>query len=85
MVNSVDPDQTPRSAASDLGLHCLPRSVCPKYGSQNETLGDRRTISKKCGTLFSRKTTNHCFEAQVKIIVFIVDLIEDDNYAVLNG
>ena len=22
--NSVDPDQTPRSAASDLGLHCLP-------------------------------------------------------------
>ena len=25
-ANSVDPDQTPRSAASDLGLHCLPRS-----------------------------------------------------------
>ena len=23
-ANSVDPDQTPRSAASDLGLHCLP-------------------------------------------------------------
>ena len=23
-VNSVDPDQTPHSAASDLGLHCLP-------------------------------------------------------------
>ena len=22
--NSVDPDQTPRSAASDLGRHCLP-------------------------------------------------------------
>ena len=22
--NSGDPDQTPRSAASDLGLHCLP-------------------------------------------------------------
>ena len=26
---SVDPDQTPRSAASDLGLHCLFRHVCP--------------------------------------------------------
>ena len=26
-ANSVDPDQTPRSAASDLGLHCL--SVTP--------------------------------------------------------
>ena len=25
-VNSVDSDQTPRSAASDLGLHCLPTS-----------------------------------------------------------
>ena len=23
IVNSVDPDQTPRSAASDLGLYCL--------------------------------------------------------------
>ena len=25
-AKSVDPDQTPRSAASDLGLHCLPMS-----------------------------------------------------------
>ena len=25
-ANSVDPDQTPRSAASDLGLHFLPIS-----------------------------------------------------------
>ena len=23
-ANSGDPDQTPRSAAPDLGLHCLP-------------------------------------------------------------
>ena len=23
-ANNVDPDQTPRSAASDLGLNCLP-------------------------------------------------------------
>ena len=26
LANSEDPDQTPRSAASDLGLHCLPLS-----------------------------------------------------------
>ena len=26
-ANSVDPDQTPSSAASDLGLHCLPVSL----------------------------------------------------------
>ena len=25
-ANSVDPDQTPRCAASDLSLHCLPVS-----------------------------------------------------------
>ena len=25
-ANSVDPDQTPHSVASDLGLHCLPMS-----------------------------------------------------------
>ena len=25
-ANSMEPDQTPRSAASDLGLHCLPMS-----------------------------------------------------------
>ena len=23
LANSVDPDQTPQNAASDLGLHCL--------------------------------------------------------------
>ena len=26
-ANNVDSDQTPRSAASDLGLHCLPMSL----------------------------------------------------------
>ena len=26
-ANSVDPDQTPSSAASDQGLHCLPMSL----------------------------------------------------------
>ena len=33
MANSVDPDETPRSAASHQGLHCLLRPVCPNtYG-----------------------------------------------------
>ena len=26
-ANSIDPDQTPRSAASDLDLHCLSMSL----------------------------------------------------------
>ena len=30
VVNSVDPDQTPHSAASDLGQHCLHRPVYSK-------------------------------------------------------
>ena len=30
IANSVDPDQTPRSASSDLGLHCLRMSL---YGT----------------------------------------------------
>ena len=29
VANSVDPDETPRSAASHLGLYCLLRPVCP--------------------------------------------------------
>ena len=36
MANSIDPDQT----APDLGLHCLPRHICPKtldhYGRIND-------------------------------------------------
>ena len=27
-ANSEDPDQTPHSAVSDLGLHCLPVQGC---------------------------------------------------------
>ena len=38
MANSVGPDQTLHSAASDLGLHCLQRPICPNtlgyYGIQ---------------------------------------------------
>ena len=42
-ANSTDPDQTPRSAASDLGLHSLPmsqmsRSRFYRYPSTNSTL-----------------------------------------------
>ena len=30
IANSVDPDQTAPKEQSDLGLHCLPRPICPK-------------------------------------------------------
>ena len=29
MENSADPNQTPHSAASDLGLDCLQMHICP--------------------------------------------------------
>ena len=29
IADSVDPDQTAPKEQSDLGLHCLPRPVCP--------------------------------------------------------
>ena len=38
VANSVDPDGTPRSAASHLGLYCLLRPVCPNtYGKLDTT------------------------------------------------
>ena len=33
-VNSVHPDQTPRSVLSDLGLHCLPAFIL-RYAKHN--------------------------------------------------
>ena len=39
VANSVDPDETPSSTASHLGLNCLLRPVCPntygKYGKKD--------------------------------------------------
>ena len=39
MANNVDPNETPRSAVSHLGLHGLLRHDCPstygKYGNDN--------------------------------------------------
>ena len=34
-ANSEDPDQTPRSAASHLGLHCLPATLLGVYNGLN--------------------------------------------------
>ena len=33
VANSVGPDQLPLSVVSDLGLHCLLRSVCPSINT----------------------------------------------------
>ena len=47
MANSADSDETPHSAASHLGLHCLLRPVCPnsygKYGTSSNFGTDKVT------------------------------------------
>ena len=51
MANSVGPDETSRSAASHLGLHCLLRPVCPNtYGRYGIFLQNERIClqGQKC-------------------------------------
>ena len=53
-ANSIDPDQTPRSAASDLGLHCLPMSLLWDARHKN-------VLSCKQNTGFLKKLTLSTF------------------------
>ena len=67
MANSVDPDETPRSAASHLGLHCLLMSVCQntydKYGIFFKTVMSVCAILRESDTInrlsviFNKETT----------------------------
>ena len=50
LANSVVPDQTPRSAASDLGLHCLPMSI--KWDARLIWVKNHRTALNSCITVF---------------------------------
>ena len=49
-ANSVDPDQTPRSAASDLGLHCLPMSIFWDAGHKRIKLKADLNLRNDCET-----------------------------------
>ena len=65
VANSVDPDETPHSAASHLGRNCLLRPVCPntygKYGSVGEFIQstnqqqDKTQQKLQISTLFNQK------------------------------
>ena len=60
-ANSGDPDQTPRSVESDLGLHCLPithlRVSRLQWVKRNISLKEE-TICLKCQSLFPGKNKN---------------------------
>ena len=38
MANSGDPDLTPHSAVSDMGLQCLQRPICPNTCTSDITV-----------------------------------------------
>ena len=48
MANSVDPDQTPRSVASDLGLHCLLGPGCTKDANRNSKQSKADSKQERC-------------------------------------
>ena len=48
IANSVDPDQSPHSVASDLGLRCLPRSL--KRAARLIWVKVKAQMSEKCLT-----------------------------------
>ena len=55
IANSIDPDQTPRSAASDLGLRCLLMSLL--WDARLEWIKDVRCITLVSNaTLISSKS-----------------------------
>ena len=55
MANSLDPDQMPHPVASDLGVHCLLRPICPN------TYGVTVPVDKRCYqiNIFSFFSTKH--------------------------
>ena len=44
-ANSVDPDQMPRSAASDMGLHCLPITALGVWNGLNSKPEDAPRVT----------------------------------------
>ena len=57
VVNSVDSDQMLHSAASDPGLHCLIKFVCPNtvcYYSINRGLVDSKALCIRCHPVFTK-------------------------------
>ena len=84
MINSVDPDETPRNAASHLGLHCLPRPASPntydKYGMLYTHLsnGDISCRLKLASQVFKSFENGGCLHTstllQLAISVCVCDI-----------
>ena len=86
MTNSVDPDQTPRSAASDLGLHCLLRSVYPntrsKYVYPVMSLCQINSVHDKSRKIVPFRLCLRAFEVGYSLIIAYCASREKDSYAI---
>ena len=65
-ANSVDPDQTPRSAASDPGLHCLPMPFL--WGARHKSIVYLGRVKRK-GSFEIRKCADSDHHAHVQTII----------------
>ena len=45
-ANSIDPDQTLCSAVSDLGLYCLPITICLEFPDRHEAIINFDTLKR---------------------------------------
>ena len=65
LANSVDPDQTPRSMASDLCLHCLPRSQLWMPGTRGlidcKVFTDMTDVVRVSRSSKARKVNNNVY------------------------
>ena len=68
-ANSEKPDQTPRTEASDLGLHCLPITILGVSQLQWVKTHPHYMIPMKCQVLFSLKKKRYNSSATIATIV----------------
>ena len=77
MANSVDPDQMPHSAASDLGLHCLQKPVqnfrvitVGMYFSFSPQLHILLVLLMSTHIVFSKRNKNSAFGVEKTVLKF---------------
>ena len=83
-ANSGDPDQTPRSAASDLGLHCLSNTLL-RVSRLQWVKDDTSSVSEKAASLpqhlsdlkICRRITSN---AKLFIFIYFFFLKDKTNY-----
>ena len=73
-ANSVDPDQTPRLAASDLGLHCLPMSVFYGTPGIDELIYYRNWYRN---AIAQGQPTHSCRKLQIRSALYTVLFCQD--------